>query len=209
MFKRLNTGGASLSPQEIRNCSARMVEEDGIRFYSFLQKLSSLTSYINCIEPLSEQEREKKGEEELVLRFLATKNAIDMFKGSVQDWLDKYMEKILLGEINFDYDKEESDFYRLFNYLDEVVGAGAFVKYRGSNPVGGLAPAYYEAVSVGTFNALDHIGDLPKEVVKQRIIDTLQSDNFRRNTGSGANKLSKLTGRIDSIKNALLALSNE
>lgn len=210
MFKRLNTGGAILSPQEIRNCSARMVEEHGIKFYSFLQKLSLFPSYINCIESLSEQEREKKGEEELVLRFLATKNATDLFKDSVRDWLDNYMEKILLEEIIFDYDKEETDFHNLFNYLSRVIGSRAFVKYRGSNPVGGLAPAYYEAVTIGTFNVLDNVYNLPDEVVKQSIIDTLQSEDFRKNTGPGANKLSKLTGRINSIQNALLELtSNE
>jgi Protein of unknown function DUF262 len=40
MFKRLNTGGSILAPQEIRNCSARMLGEIGARFYAFLQELS-------------------------------------------------------------------------------------------------------------------------------------------------------------------------
>ena len=40
MFKRLNTGGSNLEPQEIRNCSARMLGEAGIRFYATLVELS-------------------------------------------------------------------------------------------------------------------------------------------------------------------------
>lgn len=209
MFKRLNTGGAILSPQEIRNCSARMVEEHGVRFYSFLQQRSLYPAYVNCIEPLSEQEREKKGEEELVLRFLATKNATDLFKGSVRDWLDNYMEKILLGEVVFDYDKEENDFNSLFYYLSRIIGSGAFVKYRGNSPIGGLAPAYYEAVTVGTFNVLNRIREQSDEVVRKKLIDALQSEDFRKNTGSGANKLDKLMGRISSIQNALLELISD
>ncbi|MEQ8998024.1 MAG: DUF262 domain-containing protein [Coleofasciculus sp. B1-GNL1-01] len=209
MFKRLNTGGEILDPQEIRNCSARMVGEDGIRFYSFIQEKASHSAFTNCIETLAQVEKEKKGDEELVLRFLATKNARNLFKGSVQDWLDNYMEKILLDQIYFDYKKEDDDFNKLFNFLSNTLGEGAFVKYRGDKPIGGLAPAYYEAITVGTLNALDQIRNIPSELVKQKIIDTVQTEEFRNNTGSGANKLFKLEGRIKVIQDALLELINE
>ncbi len=33
--------------------------------------------------------KQKKGAEELVLRFFAVKNARDLFRGSVRDWLGK------------------------------------------------------------------------------------------------------------------------
>jgi len=209
MFKRLNTGGEILDPQEIRNCSARMVGEDGIRFYSFIQEKASHSAFTNCIETLAQVEKEKKGDEELVLRFLATKNARNLFKGSVQDWLDNYMEKILLDQIDFDYKKEDDDFNKLFIFLSNTLGEGAFVKYRGDKPIGGLAPAYYEAITVGTLNALDQIRNIPSELVKQKIIDTVQTEEFRNNTGSGANKLFKLEGRIKVIQDALLELINE
>ncbi|MGB7443017.1 MAG: DUF262 domain-containing protein [Coleofasciculaceae cyanobacterium] len=209
MFKRLNTGGAILDPQEIRNCSARMVGENGIRFYSFIQEKASHPAFMNCIETLAQVEKDKKGDEELVLRFLATKNARNLFKGSVRDWLDNYMEKILLNEIDFDYKKEDIDFNKLFKFLSNSLGEGAFVKYKGNDPKGGLAPAYYEAITVGVLNALDEIRDVSIERVKQTIIDTVQTEVFRQNTGSGANKRDKLKGRIKVIENALLKLNNE
>jgi len=209
MFKRLNTGGANLDPQEIRNCSARMVGEDGIRFYSFIQEKATHPAFVNCIETLSQPEKDKKGDEELVLRFLATKNAQNLFKGSVQDWLDNYMEKILLKDINFDYHLETEQFNRLFTFLSNTLGEGAFVKYRGNDPIGGLAPAYYEAITVGTCNVLERIRNLPIDAIKQKIIDTVQTEEFRKYTGSGANKQDKLRGRINTIENALLELVNE
>lgn len=209
MFKRLNTGGAILDPQEIRNCSARMVGEDGTRFYSFIQNKAIHPAFLNCIETLAQVEKEKKGDEELVLRFFATKNARTLFKGSVQDWLDTYMEEILLKKTEFDYKKEEEQFDKVFMFLSNILGEGSFVKYRGEKPTGGLAPAYYEAITVGTFNALDEIRNVPIERVRQKIINAVQTQEFRNNTGSGANKLSKLEGRIKVIQDALLELTNE
>ena len=156
MFKRLNTGGAILSPQEIRNCSARMLGEEGTKFYAFLQELATSDSFLKCTETLAQQEQEQKGDEELVLRFFACKNAQDSFRGSVRDWLDDFMEGILLQRIDFDMDDERRIFRDLFGFIADVLGSGAFVKYRGTAAVGGLAPAYFEAVAVGVVSSLNH-----------------------------------------------------
>ena len=128
MFKRLNTGGAALAPQEIRNCSARMLGDSGNKFYSFLQNCAQFEPFKICIETISETDLKRKGDEELVLRFFTLKNAQHLFRGSVRDWLDDYMELVLLEKIKFDYDKELEVFQSLFKYFAEVLGAGAFVK---------------------------------------------------------------------------------
>ena len=60
MFKRLNTGGTSLSPQEIRNCSSRMLGEEGVKFYSFLQYKAQSEHFKNCIETISQSDFYKK-----------------------------------------------------------------------------------------------------------------------------------------------------
>ena len=73
MFKRLNTGGSNLEPQEIRNCSSRMIGDEGARFYSFIVKLSKNEDFAACADYLPQIEKEKKGAEELVLRFFAVK----------------------------------------------------------------------------------------------------------------------------------------
>jgi hypothetical protein len=88
MFKRLNTGGSSLSPQEIRNCSSRMVGQEGARFYEFLERLARFTHFKKTISPISASDQEQRGDEELALRYFALRNYRDNFKGSVKDWLD-------------------------------------------------------------------------------------------------------------------------
>lgn len=206
MFKRLNTGGSNLSPQEIRNCSARMLGEVGTRFYTFIQNISTHPSFVSCTETIAQTDFEQKGNEELVLRFYAAKNGQDIFKGSVRDWLDDYMEAVLLEKVAFDYDQEEAIFKRLFDFINETLGDGAFVKYKGTQPVGALAPAYYEAITIGLLNKLEQIQAIPKDQIKGKLIETVQSGTFRGFTGPGANSRGKLIGRIETIENAVSEL---
>jgi hypothetical protein len=74
MFKRLNTGGSNLEPQEIRNCSARMVGESGVEFYKFLLELAESESFKPFSAHVPKLDKEKRAVEELVLRFFALKN---------------------------------------------------------------------------------------------------------------------------------------
>ena len=100
MFKRLNTGGENLEPQEIRNCSARMIGEQGINFYNLLVSLSQDQHFAACADYLPQPEKDKKGAEELVLRFFAAKNFVDGFKGSVRDWLDVRNLSVVYREVD-------------------------------------------------------------------------------------------------------------
>jgi hypothetical protein len=206
MFKRLNTGGSELSEQEVRNVSARMIGDEGNRFYDFLMGRAGFPAFSSCIATLSEGAKERRGDEELVLRFYALKNASDMFKGSVVDWLNDYMSDVLLGKRPFDYWQETADFELLFNFLNDVMGDTAFVRFRGTNPTGGLAPAHFEAVTLGTWRALHDILDIPRERVRITIIETVQSAPFKETVGPGSNALYKFRERPNVIEDALRGL---
>jgi hypothetical protein len=208
MFKRLNTGGSALSAQEIRNCTSRMAGKAGADLYGFLQKCSQQPDFVSCTDTLSVMERDQRQDEELVLRFFALKNAQTLFRGHIRDWLDDYMEKVIFGDRPFSYLEEERSFTRVFRFLNTVIGDGAFVKYREDKPIGGLAPAYFEAVSVGTSRALDAIETtVPSGTAKAKIVETLQSEEFRAQVGPGANTMPKLGRRVELIQNALAALA--
>ena len=203
MFKRLNTGGSLLSAQEIRNCTSRMAGNPGTRFYEFLRDLASYESFKTCMEPLSETDRQERADEELVLRFFALKNARELFKRSVRDWLDRYMEKVVLEEVGFDYDTERKNFNRLFDYLKNLLGAGAFVRYRDLRPTGALAPAYFEAVSMAVWNKIDVIEKVEASLIKEKIIAALQDEKFKEYIGPGANRPALLASRIKFIEERL------
>jgi hypothetical protein len=205
MFKRLNTGGSNLEPQEIRNCSARMLGDQGVTFYAFLVKLTETQDFAACAEWLPQPEKDKKGAEELVLRFFATKNARNSFRGSVRDWLDGYMENVLLGKEEFDYPKEEKAFCDTFSIIKEKLGDTAFLRYRGSTPVGSLPPAYFEAISIGVHNASRTAKKKNSADLRNAITELVQSDEFRAVTGPGANSKEKMETRISL---AVAALEN-
>ncbi len=196
MFKRLNTGGSNPGPQEIRNCSARMVGEEGIQFYAFLVKLTQDADFAACAEYLPQPEKDKKGAEELVLRFFAAKNARDLFRGSVRDWLDNYMERVILGNRSFAYDEEERIFRDVFKLAREKLGDTAFLRYRGNAPVGSLPPAYFEAIAIALADAKEDIRDKPADALRNAVTKLVQSDEFQVATGPGANVRQKMEQRI-------------
>lgn len=206
MFKRLNTGGSNLEPQEIRNCSARMLGDEGVRFYSFLVELAKNKDFEKCADYLPQPEKDKKGAEELVLRFFATKNGRDLFRGSVRDWLDNYMERILLGNIKFKYEDEKNIFNEVFKIAREKLGDTAFLRYRKNTPVGSLPPAYFEAISTAIFNTKDVIKLKDAKVLRKAVTGLVQSKEFRDVTGPGANSREKLEARINLATEKLSAV---
>jgi len=203
MFKRLNTGGSELSEQEIRNCSARIFGEEGVRFYEFSIRLSQFPAFSSLTETLAESEQEKRGREELVLRFFAAKEGTEYYHGNVTEWLNSYMEAVLLGQRAFDYKGEQEVFERVFNAIDRVAGEGAFCKYKNGRPIGGLAPAYYEAIVCAFARQLDKVESADPLALNSALILARESERFKLNVGTGANKRSKLSGRVSVIEEAI------
>lgn len=202
MFKRLNTGGSKLSEQDIRNVNARMIGEHGIAFYDFLIRCANHQPYKSAVELLPLSAVEARADEELVLRYLAAKNFRDKFKGNITDWLDGYMDAVLLSRVEFNFDEEFEVFNRLFTCLNNKFGPYAFVKYRNGQPIGGVAPAYYEAVTMGCLANLEKLELMDAETAKKILAGVVESEEFRSATGPGANSIPKLEKRILAITKA-------
>ena len=205
MFKRLNTGGSILSSQEIRNCSLRMLE-GGAEFYAHLQTLAQDTSFRTATATLSDSDRDQKADEELVVRYLALKNGREFFRGSVRDWLDKYLESAIVDNIALDWPVEEELFKALFSLIADVFDSAAFVRCRNGQPIGALAPAYFEAVTMGLLGTFEKAMAANPEDLRVAIATALESEEFRSQTGPGANSRPKLQRRIEIISEAVLGI---
>ena len=198
LFKRLNTGGSLLSPQEIRNCSSRMIE-GGEEFYHNIQSLAKFDPFRTAIGRLPETAQEERGDEELVLRFLAVKNYIHGYHGNVQEWLDSYMEGVLFSKIEFDTEQEISLFNAVFTLIAEKFGQDAFARHREGQPQGRLAPAYFEAVVGGLLPNLEKVQHKPPKNLRDGLGSLFESTDFRKVTGPGANSIEKLKERISLV----------
>lgn len=201
MFKRLNTGGAKLSDQDIRNVNARMLGDAGATFYRTVQRCAEFGPFRTTIELLPMTGWKTRLHEELVLRFFASMSFRDAFRGNVGDWLDDYMEAVLLKGFRFGAE-ELREFFSVFTVLAEKLGPHAFVKYRHGVPLGGVAPAYFEAVSIGALKSLKKMSSLSSQRAKEVLANAVESAQFRRVTGPGANSLPKLEERIEIVATA-------
>lgn len=131
MFKRLNTGGSILSAQEIRNCSSRMVEGGDV-FYDAIQDMAKFPPFVHSTSRLPDSFKERRADEELVLRFFAVSFYKDHYKGNIEEWLDSFMEDILFGRIGFDMNEYRSIFEVVFSAISDKAEDKAFTRFNSS-----------------------------------------------------------------------------
>ncbi len=115
LFKRINMGGTSLSPQEVRNFLIVMRDE---KFFEFLKGLALNDNFQSCTNIPNGDFKEQQ-ELELVLKFLIYKNsALQEIREAkkLSDFItDKIME--MAQSDNFDMEKEKKIFETTFNRL--------------------------------------------------------------------------------------------
>ena len=199
MFKRLNTGGSLLSAQEIRNCSSRMVD-GGEAFYDAIQEMARLPAFKTATARLPASFKEQRADEELVLRYFAVTSFRDRFKGNIQEWLDGFMEDVLFKRISFNLDERQAAFVRVFEQIAEKVGDQAFTRFNDSGqPIGRLAPAYYEAAVCAFTENLETIKGVTSDQVLSRLKDAYSDVAFLDATGPGANTIQKMKTRIEVV----------
>lgn len=204
MFKRLNTGGELLSPQELRNCTIRLLDNT---FNDFLKRIVKEPGFETCMAQLTEEKREQMYMEEYALRFFAIKNDQASYEKDIGDFLTEYMESVAIPEkpAGFDYTAEEQTFRTTFRVLSEALGETAFsgVNKQG-NPMGYFSSLHFEALTLGIQPHLDELagaGDAQKEKFKGALQDLKRDAAFQLLTkGGGKNYAAALKKRIEFVE---------
>lgn len=160
MFQRLNTGGTSLSDQEVRNCLMVMINAPAFERFLRMANNSNFKNTINLAEKLLDERYDL----ELLTRFICLRHeSIDNIK-SISD-LNTYLNARIIeifNDADFNWDEEESVFNQSFGLIDSAISDRAFCKYyRDRDKFSGqfLISAYeIVAISLGRVN-----GNVPQD----------------------------------------------
>lgn len=183
LFERLNTGGVTLHPQEIRNCV--YVGE----FNNFVKKCVENENFKSVVK-LTKNAEKTGNLEELVLKFFAYFENRNKFVHGVKEFLNEYMEE---KTKHFKNKTElQSIFEQTFEALNQNLPQGIV---RGTRI--NITPiVLYEAISVGTADAL-----IQKiEIDKDSLIKLLDNEELTSLTTGATNSKSKLLQRIDFVR---------
>ena len=210
MFKRLNTGGENLSEQEIRNCTVRLLE-GGAQFMKFLIDLSRNDDFLTCTQNLTEEARQQRFDQELVLRFFAFKNNRDAYVHDVADFLTDFMESVSdpVVRIDFDYNREKVTFEKTFEILATTLDDRAFGwMNKAGNIVRGFAVYHFEAFTLGVQPFLDlvDLADAQKAAKLKDALEAIKKDRafVEITTGGGRNSKGALDKRVSFVSQKLL-----
>ncbi|MDO9022943.1 MAG: DUF262 domain-containing protein [Deltaproteobacteria bacterium] len=196
VFKRLNSGGAELEDQELRNCSIRLI---GNEFPDYLQNVAKTTAFVEALG--LEGEKARNGfAEELALRFFTMKNYGDHFKHDVRDLLTRYMEDVAAKRVSFDFSGEREIFERTWTLIAAAIPGGDAFRAKSKDTrsnQGPFSPTLYELVALGVAMSLSQAEGLSADKLRDKIIDIIVSAKDQGLTGSGSNSVKKTRGRLE------------
>ncbi len=193
LFQRLNTGGSSLTPQEVRNCLLIMNDES---YFDKLKELSEFQPFLETIN-ISDKNIEEQYDKELVSRFLILKDVAPSKMSSVTD-LGIYLDDKIVEyfESHFKkWDDTKKIFERTFKLIHSSMGEDAFKRYNLERNTfyGGFIVSAFEMVALGIAKNIDH-WEVHGNQIRQKIIECWQKisdENISWKGYSAAGRLPK------------------
>ncbi len=186
LFNRLNTGGSSLTNQEIRNCIFRGVSEE---FNDFLKEMSSLPLFLKLISPTKKQQQELYVDE-LVLRFCALSQQSAKVTDNLENFLTNYMKNAVEHVENIA--ELRNLIIRLINIF-EPIGSEIF---RGNNNL--FASSIYDCVMIGVASYIEEYENNTQ--LRETIIEIknklINSQEFKDASGSATASKARINKRI-------------
>ena len=184
LFNRLNTGGAPLTDQEIRNCIFRGT---GNELSEELRELSSNPILLKLVRP-TERQRSQLYLDELVLRFYALLWDVAPNK-NLGEHLTEYMRAASRDHSLYAGNKKR--FVKTLKVLDSIDDERVF---DGKNHA--FSPSKYDGIMIGLAKNLAALRKKPEEVRKR--IDALVDDpEFMNATGVASNYKRRVQIRVE------------
>ena len=185
LFKRLNSGGSKLTPQEIRNAIYRGVNP---KLNELLLSISQRQVFKNLTQ-LSHGKLNELYDQELILRFFAFYNNVDNINKNTENFLNSFMEKTV-ENVQFEYDLYESMFVQSLELINLLGDDKVFRNERNF-----FVPANFEGVLIGLAQNIEkYTSNL--ELLRLKINELKTDESFRRYSGSASNSRSRTRNRL-------------
>ncbi|MFH1021782.1 MAG: DUF262 domain-containing protein [Planctomycetota bacterium] len=190
IFERLNTGGTSLRPQEIRNC---VFAGD---FVAILKKLNKDGNWRKIIGKPALDKYQK--DLELILRLFALlENGVASYEKPMKEYLNKAMQRNRVGD---------SDFAKAFQEQFSVT-CQRIVTVLGEKPFhvrGPINTAYLDSVFCMVYSNIDK---LPKDLIRRFNELTHDKEFNDQFTSAGTQDTAVLRKRFQKVEQALIGES--
>lgn len=195
LFKRINTGGAPLTDQEVRNCILLMINRE---FYLMLDELSKKYYFRNSIS-ISDDKILEQYHIELVVRFFVffiyiKADGQNERISNLTNFLDNKIYKLARSRPDFTY--LQTLFENTFRLIDRVMGSDAFRKYypKEQRHKGGFSIALFEAISIGVAKNIDSFSS--DDRLREAIENFSENEIFSQASGAGVRASTRILQTI-------------
>lgn len=194
LFERINTGSKVANPAEVRRGALRGP------FMEFIIQIAQDEQFTR-LATVTKSQKATREREELALRFFAYTDGLEGYKDRVREFLFSYTKEMNVvfentPELAIEYQERLT---KVLNFVERSFTLG-FRKSAGAKTT---PRSRFESIAIGVHQALQ---ENPQLAITQEKTDILiNSDDFKKKvTSDGANVKSKLEGRINVVKQALL-----
>jgi uncharacterized protein with ParB-like and HNH nuclease domain len=185
LFKRLNSGGSKLTPQEIRNAIYRGVNPT---LNELLLRVSQNPIFQNLTK-LTESKLDELYDQELILRFFAFFDNVNSINENTENFLNSFMENTV-KDPDFNYALYEDLFTRCLELIDSLGNPKVF-----RNDTNFFVPAYFEGILIGLAQNIErYISD--SDLLANKINLLKNDKDFKRLSGSSSNSKSRTRNRL-------------
>lgn len=185
LFKRLNSGGSKLKPQEIRNAIYRGINPV---VNELLEELSANAKFIT-MTALSPVKKQELYDQELVLRFVSFLNNVGVINDNMENYLNLFMKNSVEDK---DFNKKYylDSFNSVIDILSKLDDPKIFRNHRNV-----FVPAYFEGISIGVAqNKERYVTN--SELLRTNIQKLKEDIKFKQFSGSASNSKSRIKNRL-------------
>lgn len=187
LFKRLNSGGSKLTPQEIRNAIYRGIDS---RLNELLLELSN-NNIFNDMISLSDRKKQELYNQELILKFMAFYNNIDDINLNTEQYLNQFMENTVRNG-NYNYQFMKDLFIETLSLISSSVSEPTKVFYSAQNR---FVATYFDAITISVAQNMDKYKN-NSALLAERIELLKQDSDFKYFSGTAPSSRSRVKKRL-------------